>query len=591
MLPGRSILAVSLSLLLVVASVPGGGVAAPSNGTSGTGPAAAQEVSGSLSQSTYTVVRGDEVEISFSHSGPATLYVGGEDAGYRLKVEVGGSGSSTVTIDTYASMNADPSTYVDGGSAEVLYPRGGLSQSLVAAPYNLNLTVGNVTQDLGLLLIEPRPEANLTTRTVPKRTDFTEVDHGGVLGTSTTTDTIARGDYAVFEINGTGLQEAINPDDLTGDANANGIKLFLEDLDPPPNKASDSFAVDTNDPAVETVWNEDTANLLVAWDTSDVDLSQGSHSYNVTLRIESEHNNLLTADSLEAQANITVVKPKIDLQTGDGQLEVYPWESDVVNITGRTNYAPQSTFEFRARAFEPRPFLMKSPATVSENGTFSTEIDFGDVARGVEPSLWVLGYRDLTEWDVELRESNASFEFANQTAENGSVVRVRNVSLSVGGFVVVERANGSRLGASAPIAESDRQVANVTLEPSLNRSSYVTVTAVMDWNQNGSYDPDVDKPYAVNGTNVSETAVVFVPETGLPDPPAETNLTTSSSANNSTLTTTTNNSTTTSTVTTLSVQSQDPLTPGTSGGNAPTPLALPVLSILAAGLLWRRFAD
>ena len=554
---------------------------------------AAQQTSGSFSASTYRVTRGDAVEITFSHSGDATLYVGDEDAGYRLRVNVSGSGTSTVTIHTYNSTGRNPNSYVDGGDATLLYPESGLSDSLAPTEYNLNLTVGGVPQDLGMLVIEERQEASLTAHIAPRSLDRIEAGHGDVASAASPGNRVARGDYAVIEINASGLGEAIDPNNLRGTAAAEGFHLRFEDQRPEPNKEGDSFSVASASDGVLTYWDADSVNLLVVWDTSDVSLQGGNHKYNVSLSIEADHNHLVQEDTLEDNLTVTVVRPAVDLETDQGQLEVYPWEDDVISLQGSTNYAPGTEFEFRARAFEPRPFLKKAPATVTGNGTFSTEMDFSGEARGIAFPLWIHDRRTLGEWEIGLRAANATFDFHNQTAEDGRTARVANVSLGVGGFLVVADLNGTRRGVSELIGEEPVGARNLTLSPPLNRSAYLRVTAVMDVNENGTYDPGIDRAYPANHTNSSATgvsanrsqqAVVFVPETGEPRPPdAATNSTNTTTVTNTT--TSVPNASTTSTVTTLSVATQDPLTPGTTSGNAGLSVALPIVALLAVALL------
>ncbi len=609
----RSAVAGLLAAVVVVSLVPGGAIGQAAEASSpevpdpvaetppvAEGAFAAQETSGSFSASTYRVTRGSAVEITFSHSDDATLYVGDEDAGYRLRVNVSGSGTSTVTIHTYDSTSRDPNEYVDGGDASLLYPETGLSASLAPTEYNLNLTVDGVPQDLGMLVIEARQEASLNAHIAPRSLDRIQADHGDVMGAATPENRVARGDYAVIEINASGLGEAINPNNLRGTDAANGFHLRFEDQRPEPNKDGDSFSVASASNGVLTYWNQERENLLVVWDTSEVSLQGGSHTYNVTLSIEADYNHLLEEDSLEDNLTVTVVRPAVDLETDLGQLDVYPWEDDVIALRGSTNYAPGTEFEFRARAFEPRPFLQKAPATVSQNGTFGTQMDFSGEARGISFPLWIQNRRDLGEWEVSLRAANATFDFHNQTAEDGRRARVENVSLGVGGFLVVDDMNGTRLGVSALMGEERIGMRNLTLSPPLDRSAYLRVTAVMDVNENGTYDPGVDRPYPENdsngsvrgaGANASRVAVVFVPETGEPRPPdAATNRTNTTPEMNgtTTATNTTTNRSTTATVTTLSVATQDPLTPGTTSGNAGLSIALPVVALLAVALLARR---
>lgn len=630
MLPRRQVLAVALSLVVVGSLIPGGAVALgdatdtphgpahiglsePRNADSTIDPGGestdrtpsqelakefsarptpaslqTDDISGSLSQTAYAITRGDSVEITFSHSGPATLTVGGEDTGYKLEVNVSGSGSSTVTIHTYNSTSGNPNDYVDGGTPTLVYPTGGLEKSLVPSVYLLNLTVQGQTEDLGRLVIQERPRATMQSHVAPGSLDTNEASFSDVKGEATPGSTIAKGDYAIIEVNATGLGAAIDPDDLDGDGGANGIEVYVEDLESPPNSDGDSFMA-SGKGTVTSFWDADSDTLLLAWDTRNVDLIGGSRTYNVTFRIVAENNNLLLEDSLEANTTVTVVKQRLNMDVDDGQLTVYPWESDVVTVAGSTTLAPGTTFEVRARAFEPRPFLKKVETTVTENRTFSADLDFAGEARGIEFPVWVHGHRDLGEYSIHLRETNATFDFANQTAPNGSTAWVHNVSLSVGGHLVLEDLNGTVRGVAGPIGESPVAAQNVTLDPPLNRSAYLTATAYMDWNQNGSFEPETDRIYATNGTNATQRSVVFVPETGEPRAPSAVN--NSTTGNTTTVNTTTGNTTTmmnASTATTLSVQAQDPLTPGESAGNASLSLALPVASLLAAALLLRR---
>lgn len=605
----RPVLAGVLAVVVVVSLVPGGAIGQGADErsagaldrvaetqTEAMDAVAAQETSGSFSASTYRGTRGSAVEITFSHSDDATLYVGDEDAGYRLRVNVSGSGTSTVTIHTYNSTGRDPNTYVDGGDATLLYPENGLSDSLAPTEYNLNLTVDGVPQDLGMLVIEERQEASLSAHIAPRSLDRIEADYGDVASAASPGNRVAKGDYAVIEINASGLGEAINPNNLRGKDAAEGFHLRFEDQRPEPNKAGDSFSVASGSDGVLTYWDADSENLLVVWDTSDVSLQDGSHTYNVSLGIDAEYNHLVQEDTLEDNLTVTVTRPAVDLETEQEQLEVYPWEDDVISLRGSTNYAPGTEFEFRARAFEPRPFLKKAPATVTENGTFATEMDVSGEARGISFPLWIQGKRSLGEWEIDLRAANATFDFHNQTAEDGRTARVENVSLGVGGFLVVADLNGTRRGVSEMIGEEPVGTRNLTLTPPLNRSAYLRVIAVMDVNENGTYDPGVDRPYPANRTNssaagasanASQQAVVFVPETGEPRPPDAAK----TSTNTTTVTNTTTsvpNATTTSTVTTLSVATQEPLTPGTTSGNAGLSVALPVVALLAVALLARR---
>lgn len=544
------------------------------------GPAGAAQPTGSLSKSTYHVIRGQSVDIGVSHSAPATLTVGSAAVGYALQVDVGGSGSSTVTIHTYGSTSANPNDYVDGGSATLLDPAsGGLGTSLAPGRYPLNLTVDNVTQDLGTLVIEPRPPATMTAMVAPGSVDTTAANAGTVLDGATPRHTVAKGDLAVLRFNLTGLGAAVDPAHLAGGPAGNGIDVHFEDTSPPPNRPAHSFEA-SDSSAVTTYWNTETAQLVVVWDTADVALRNGRHTYDVSLSIDGQYNHLLTGTETATNGTITVVAPMVDLDLPT-HVRVFPWDSPTLSVTGTTTLAPGTDLQVRTLGTDPRPFLRSVTGTVTTNGTFHASLDLTGLGPTPPVPLFVLGHRDETAHDLTVVGSNASFTFPNQTSETGRAVELTNVTLDAGGFLVVgHRSNGSTgpAGVSSPLDPGTAGNVTVAIDPGLNTSGYVVARAYMDSNENGTYDPGTDRPYRSNGTVVSRRAVVWVgtADTNSTVPPPTTTTTAANRSSNATTVTATP-------TTTISVTTQPPLTPnGAAPASTDLPLWVPALAVALA---------
>lgn len=560
---------------------------------------AADQPSGSLGQSTYTVTRGEPVDIGVSHSGPATLSVGGDDVGYRLRVNLSGSGSSTVTIHTYGSTNATASTYVDGGTPTVVDPAsGGLKASLAPGQYRLEVAVANVTRDVGLLVVDPRPNATETVGVAPGGMDLGEADVETVDERTTRRGRVAKGDLAVFAFNVTGLGPAVDPDHLDGGPAAEGVRVHFEDRSPLPNRPKRSFDA-TDARAVTTRWDEERERLVVVWDTADVPLRDGTHRYDVSLSLVAANNELVREDVTEASGTITVVRPTVDLDLPP-DVVVDPWDGRTLATNGTTNLAPTTDLEIRARGADPRPFLESATATVADNGTFATSFPLTGLPNGTTFPLFVLGHRDATTHDLTIHGDVAAFAFPNQTAENGRNLTFRNVTLGAGGYIVVGDWSGNETtirGVTPFLEAGSHDNATLRLDPPLNDSDWVTARAVMDWNENRTLEltppptnetgnasesatanrtaatPSLDRVYRENGSAVQRTAVVWVAKPG---------------ANTTAPATTATTTTTTRATTTIPVERSKPLTPVPASGGVPLPLWVPVLAVLLAGLLARR---
>lgn len=123
-------------LVLVLALAPVvGGVAAAST-----------PESASFGERTVTVTRGDTAEITVSHSAPANLTIGSQDKGFEVVVPLGGTGTDTVTLNTFNSTGPAAS-FISVNGATLQTPE--LDHSLAAGTYTMSVTIDGTTEALG----------------------------------------------------------------------------------------------------------------------------------------------------------------------------------------------------------------------------------------------------------------------------------------------------------------------------------------------------------------------------------------------------------------------------------------------------------
>lgn len=448
--------------------------------------------SGGFGDNTITVTRGDTVEITVSHSDTAHVYIGSERNGFLLEAVVGGSGTHTITIDTYASTGA-PSSFVSGASSITLHtPQ--LQRPLAATTYDMNVTVGGVEQDIGALTVEPRGKMSASTSIAPGSIfDSDTFDLKTVLGSATPNETVAHGDSVVIPVNESGLENAFNVKDLDGDANANGIAVRLTELDPEMNTEPETL-VATEDPGISVLTDFENDRFVVVWNTDQRAMSSSSNdSWRLDV-VLTPSNGLVQEKVTVASARVQIVKPVV--RTNDSQLrEFYPWMEPTVTVTGRTNLAPGTTLNVRAKSTDP-PFISQSDVTVSENGTFETTIDISRSSSGQTVPVWILGHRATTERTVVRYDETAALTFRDQVS-NGRILAADAVRLDAGGFVVVE-SNGTQIGVSEYLAPGTHEDVEIELTTTLEEPTNVTAVAHVDRDRNGSFNASVD--YAYNRT-------------------------------------------------------------------------------------------
>lgn len=542
--------------------------------------AAAVGGSGSFGDNTVTVTRGDTVEITVSHSDTATVWIGSERSGFLLEVVIGGSGTHTFTIDTYATTGS-PGSFVSGAGSATLHTHQ-LQRPLAATEYAMNVTVDGVEQDIGRLTVEPREEMNATTRIAPgSLLDEETPDANAMMGSSTERDTVARGDLVVMPVVESGLENALNVDDLDGDANANGIAVRLTELDPEPNTEAETL-VATEDPGLSVLPDLENDRFLVLWDTSTRALEPHSnHSWRMDV-VLTPANGLVEEETTVASTRVQLDAPTVDTEGPDHRV-FYPWDDATVRVNGTTNLAPGSTLNVRAKSLEP-PFLAQSDVTVGANGTFSTALDLSKAGPGQSVPVWVLGYRDATKRTVVRYAEQALFSFRDQVS-NGEVLLVDSVHLGAGGFVEV-LVNGSRVGVSEHLSPGTHEDVTIDIAPALEEPRDVRVVARLDRDLDGSFNASTDRAYtrAGNDTDAPVNATAYVRLQGVGATTTTTSVTT----------TATPTTAATPMTTTTHLAASGPLVERTpipalaaadSGVSVPFPAWTAVVAVLAGGWL------
>jgi len=537
-----------------------------------------------------TVVRGEDVDISVSHSTDANLTIGGEGNGFEVSVPLGGSGSRTITLDTYNTSSDDPADFLSADNAELVSEP--IDEALVPGEYDLTVTMNDTVMAAGTLEILPREETTSEVGIAPGSFDFEEAGVGGSLDRISEGDTVARGDRAAVVANVSGLSWALP----ASSANAtldDSIDVSVVELDPEPNTVAEEYTTGASLHNVSNVG--DAGEFAVFWD-ADVTPhgnSNNTYEFRVTLTADSE---IVEEDEVLVRERVRVVEPFVELSASPS-FTLAPWDDRQLRVTGETNRAPGTTFDVRAFQSEPRE-VVRNVVEVGSDGTFGADFAFPRAAVPSEFPLWVQNYRDQTEHTVELTAANASLSFADQQVDQGAVT-VGNVSLSHGGFVAVTKndtENGTTtttVGVSPQLDAGDHGTVSVPLADRLENETALTATAMADANRNGTLDAEADVAYSVGGAVVEANATVQ-PE---PDPAGDNATSTATTPSNGTTTTASSPNGTappaTTTQRSLETGESAPLTPnrsggsggGSSSGTVPLSPALVAVAVAAAAAL------
>ncbi|MFB6092595.1 MAG: BGTF surface domain-containing protein [Haloquadratum sp.] len=543
--------------------------------------AQADDASASFTPGNVTVVRGNEVTITVSHSATANVTIGGPEYGFHVTVTLGGGGTDEIVLDTRATTAADPTKFIEGGNPTL--HSAPLEESIEPAKYLLRVEIDGVEYDLGTLTVKPRGETTVDAYRAPESFTPDEYVGGGEEGGANVGplesimspgSTVARGDYAVLQFHESGLETALNASDLTGSDAANGLKLNFTQTTPGPNhRAREYVATETANVSVLPNFGGD--EFYVLWNTSGVPLEQQSerNRYRATLAL-TDASGLVEEPTTLAATTFTLREPTVSLAPVNDSVH-YPWENRSFRVAGRTNLAPNTTLEVRLRSADPNAFLQLREATVGSEGRYRTAFDLGVVSRGTNATLWVRNYFLQTKQEVYIVAPDPSVRIRDQTV-NGTAVTVASAEVPAGGFVVLEDAGGEPVGRSEYLPPGRHT--NVSAELSVPLFETQTIRATLVRAKNGSYDPNASA-YTTNGTVVNDTARIDFPQT-----PTETSTPTPTP-------TPTPTATPTPTPTPFPVVTRTPLAPAASQSNMPLSPGVTIAAVLGAAALLARRGD
>lgn len=543
--------------------------------------------SGGFVDDAVFVTRGDTVEVTVSHSDTAHVFIGSDRSGFLLEVVLEGSGTDTVTIDTYTTTGS-PSSFVSGASNVTLHTDQ-LTRPLAATEYPMNLTIGGVEQDVGLLTVEQRSEMNATTRVAPGGLlDDGSPDVATAMHHSVENETVAHGDLAVISVHESGLENALTVDDLDGDANANGIAVRFHELDPAPNTEPETLVV-TEDPGFVAASDLENDRFVVTWNTSTRTLQARS---NDTWRMDvvlTEANGLVAGETLLASTRVRLVEPVVQT-TNPARRMFYPWEEAAVTVNGTTNLAPGTTLSVRARSPDP-PFLERTAVQVTSDHRFEATLDVSRTGPGESVHVWVQEHRPETERSVVRYAETANVTFDDQVS-NGDVVEVEAVNLEAGGFIEVLH-NESRIGVSRHLDPGSHETVSIELDTALAESATVTAVARLDRDLDRTFTPSTDRAY-LEHTDGENSESVPVTDSATIHLQGMTPTTTATPAEPSTTTPSDSITEAASTTTTRHLAARGPLverTPIPAFAAAETDTSVPfpgwgaVVALVAAGVL------
>ncbi|MDS0298118.1 hypothetical protein NDI76_05130 [Halogeometricum sp. S1BR25-6] len=533
-----------------------------------------------------TVTRGDEVTFTVSHSGPANVTVGEPGSGFHLIVALGGSGTDEVTIDTYASTAADPDEFVEGGDATLLSKP--LSKSLMPSRYLMNVSVDGDERAVATLTVEPREEMRAESFVAPAEFEVTEyatgadgddADVGALTDVMSDSNVVAVGDYAVMRVEESGLESALNVENLTGGAAANGVEWSVSQVSPAPNSDSGAYTAGLDDEANVTVLPAfEDGTVYFVWDTSAVEADEDRperNEYEARLTLTAA-NGLVEEDTVVAATTFRLVEAEASLEPVNDTVQ-YPWENDTFVVRGETTRAPNATLEVRLRSPRPDAFLLISEATVDANREYETTIDLYGVTRGVTATLWTDEFYPGTAQEVTLVAPNATVRFDDQSARDAAVT-LAFVEAPEGGFVRIHDADGNGVGRSDYLAPGRHENVSAGLSLPLYEEQTLRAELVNDSDGDAAYSRN-DSEYTRSGRVVGDTARVAFESPPTETPAAATGTPTATVA-----------ATSAPTATPYPVLSETPLGPsdGTSGTGVPLSPAVAVAAILAAAGLFAR---
>lgn len=472
----------------------------------------------SIQADNFTVTRGDEITFVISHSDPATVHIGGDEYGFNVTVELGGSGSTEITMDTRETTAANPDTFIDGGSATLHSDP--LEDPIKPAVYPISVTIDGIERDVTTFNLTPREE--MTSEGYRAPSSFTPNEYlGDGEGADANVDplqaqvtaglNVTRRSYAVVRIKESGLETALNTDDLTGSPTANGIKIAVTRDQPIPNQRAPEYVASENS-RITVLPNLAADEIYIVWDTRGVELAADPARNQYTAEIILTPNSSFVDESTTlTSTTFTVRQASVSLSAVNGTRH-YPWDPDTLAVEGQTNRAPQTPIEVRLRGSGSKSFLRTADTTANADGSFRATLDLNSVPVGADARLWIYNHSEQTEQTIQLVAPDPHVRINNQTVK-GTTVTVNTAELPEGGYVYLKGTDGQLVGRSDYLAPGRHT--NITAELATPLTGVQTVRAgLIRGDDEDSYDPNAAQyTYWQNDSYVTDTGTISVAQT------------------------------------------------------------------------------
>ncbi|WP_158059361.1 BGTF surface domain-containing protein [Halorussus halophilus] len=333
----------------------------------------AVEGSAALGNATVTDERGDVAtfNVTFNETDRATVSLGSRDVGYLARftvVDQNDDGVATVRINTYRAGLANQSGISAVGEDQVQnysLQTDPVPGRLDAATYPIRTFVGSTQTGVGTLVLNERSTEGIQVWTAPDRESVRNVQTLSEVASQT--DNVAFQDWAIVQVQASGLSGYVqNVSDLNNDQT--GLSMTLTRVG------------EINQPSVEVPL--DNANLLIDNSNNqffvviDSNALEENATYSANFTVSSANPYVEPGNGTSLVANFSVVPRNVTFD----EVNVSP--SEQATVSGTASVAAGTELDVQVESTGANPFLKRSTATVTEDGTWEATFDFSDVPAG-----------------------------------------------------------------------------------------------------------------------------------------------------------------------------------------------------------------
>ncbi|MFD1512432.1 DUF7282 domain-containing protein [Halomarina rubra] len=495
-----------------------------------------------FTQSAYTGVRGDVVEIpvnitNVGSSSTVTVTVGSEDVNYEAELEVSdGNGDDQVVIlfNTYNTLDNGESAFSAAASGEdsvnVVGDEPSLDNILSAdAAYDLETRIDDDLSDVAVLALNEGSIDSFDISTAPSAESFgSSTTVSAVENVSTDTGMVASEDYIVHRLEADGIFGAVESAGGFGDfIDSDDVTLEISETTANVNDNTDSVELSSSDVQFVTD-GEGVSYVVVSSDVLGEDIATGQE-LETSLTLGADTNLVAEETTLNDTFDYVPRTAEFNTEEIDDTDTIVVRAEQNATISGESSVAPGTEFNFNVRSTtRDEPFLEPGQATVQEDGTFAVEFDFSGVAPNTtfEASLTgadLMNVNDVTDVPGVIEAPRtASVSIEDQETDGSSVV-VASAELSDGGFITIHDATlvdegdalGSVRGTSDYLESGSQSDVEISLDEPYEEDGTAIAMPHLDTNGNEEYDfvtsnGSDDLPYTSNGSAVTDSAELTV---------------------------------------------------------------------------------